>query len=374
MDLQLAALAAARAGPTRGVETEGRLTIRRERYHASVSLKRLQLLVDDLVGGLLYRHTFEGDEVADFPSYAKADKVLAAARGGDGTGLVGSVGARADDGRVAHAARHLALQATSRSAGGDVAPAIERDYSRGAVAARVAGFVIKRNRLGYTLRRRRCPGGTRRNGLAFFRQLLHQRLPAGFGEKETWIDLLQAVARAEGFGAGANHHHVRRLLHHRACQAYGMTCVGDAGHRAGFEIGAVHDGRVQFVLSFRGEDRAMAGVEERIVFENIQHCLNRIESRAAAVQHLCARFSGRGEAGAIGRVALGAECHPLNDSRAAMHHDGPFVGGRLLGGRECREREDAGDPITNAFHWQSLPRNSTAITLYHFFGIVNSAP
>jgi hypothetical protein len=47
----------------------------------------------------------------------------------------------------------------------------------------------------------------------------------------------------------ARHHHIGRLLHHRARQADGMPRVRHAGHRAGLQIRSVHDGGVQLVLS-----------------------------------------------------------------------------------------------------------------------------
>ena len=57
----------------------------------------------------------------------------------------------------------------------------------------------------------------------------------------------------------------------------GMTCAREPRDRAGLERGAIHDGGVEFVLAVGGEDGALAGVEERIVFEDLDGGLDGVE-------------------------------------------------------------------------------------------------
>ena len=180
-------------------------------------------------------------------------------------------------------------------------------------------------RHGQTRWRRRRARRTRRHGTTLLLQLLHQRLPARFGEKEAGVHLLQAYPRAKDVGPRANQHHVRRLLHHRPRQADGMPCARHPGHRPGLQIRAVHDGRVQLVFALGRENRAPASVEERIVFENLNRSLDRIQRRAAPLQHLGSGSLGLGQRGAISRVARGAQRAPRNHSSASVHHDAPVV-------------------------------------------------
>jgi hypothetical protein len=104
-----------------------------------------------------------------------------------------------------------------------------------------------------------------------------------------------------------------------------MPRTRNAGHRAGFQIGAIHDRRVQFVLPLRRKHSPAPRVEQRIVFENVQHRFNGIERRAAPVEHLRARFRCRCQPGTVIRIALRPQRRPLNNARAAMHHDGPTM-------------------------------------------------
>ncbi len=158
-----------------------------------------------------------------------------------------------------------------------------------------------------------------------------------------------------------------------------MAGAGDPGDRAGLEVGAVHDGGVEFVFAFGRKDRAAPRVEQRIVFENVDGGLDGIERRAAAVKHFSSGFSSLGQRGAIGRVALGPQRRALNDARAAVHHDGPVAGcraGRLrsLGDGQCGQCNDSGKHTTNLSHAETLSGAILRRSLRHFLGIINSTP
>src|SRR5580658_4707281 len=185
--------------------------------------------MDDLIGRLLDRHALERNEIADLPRHSKANEVLPAPRSRNSTRLIRSVCTRANDRRITHAPRHLALQPTRRRSGGDVALAVLCNDACCTVTVRVTRFIIESNRHSRSRRWRAC--GTRRNWLALFLQLLHERLPTSLREEETGVDLLQAVTRAKGIGSRTDHHHVGRLLHDGACERDGMSRVSDASHR-----------------------------------------------------------------------------------------------------------------------------------------------
>jgi hypothetical protein len=84
-----------------------------------------------------------------------------------------------------------------------------------------------------------------------------------------------------------------------------MPRARHVAHSAGLHVRAVHDGRVQLVLTIRGKIRAPSRVEERIVFQNANRGLDRIERRAAPVQHLRAGLRGLGKRGAIRASVVG---------------------------------------------------------------------
>jgi len=57
------------------------------------------------------------------------------------------------------------------------------------------------------------------------------------------------------------------MLHNGARELDGILHVREAAHRSGSARRAVHDGRVELVLSVMREHGAAAGVEQRIVLE-----------------------------------------------------------------------------------------------------------
>jgi hypothetical protein len=104
-----------------------------------------------------------------------------------------------------------------------------------------------------------------------------------------------------------------------------MTGGLDAGHGAGLERLAVHDGGVHLVLALGREDRAAAGVEERIVLEHMHGGLDGVHGRATRVQHLGSGLGRLVEPGAIGGIGLRSELGAVNHPRPAMHHQRPRV-------------------------------------------------
>ena len=113
-----------------------------------------------------------------------------------------------------------------------------------------------------------------------------------------------------------------------------MPRTRDAGNRTSAQRGAVHDGGVHFISAFAGKDRALARIEEWIVFQNVNGGFHGVECRAALVQHLGACL-GRGlQAGAIALVALGAQLRALDNARASVNDESPVMRGLLrVGGK-----------------------------------------
>ena len=68
-----------------------------------------------------------------------------------------------------------------------------------------------------------------------------------------------------------------------------MPGARDAGDRSGTERAAVHDRGVELVAAFRGEHRATAGVEHRIVFHEHDRRFDGIKRRAPFPQNADAR-------------------------------------------------------------------------------------
>ena len=117
----------------------------------------------------------------------------------------------------------------------------------------------------------------------------------------------------------------------RTCRVFSMTAraaeIGfldhsDVGHRAGLHCLAVHDRGVEFVLAFVGEDRALAGVEQGVVFHHANGRFHGIEARSVPLQLLIAGpgrcLQGRGDS------LFKLRCHLLAIflvGRAAMNDD-----------------------------------------------------
>ena len=87
---------------------------------------------------------------------------------------------------------------------------------------------------------------------------------------------------SEAFRAFRDQHHMRALFEHRACGADGILNAPQAGNRAGAKSSGFHDDGVALDMPIKREVRAVAGVENRIVFENHDGGLDSVK-RVAAV-------------------------------------------------------------------------------------------
>ena len=174
------------------------------------------------------------------------------------------VGPGADDRRVADPAKLLVRRPAGGSAGREVAGLVERDCADGAVLVLVA----------------------HRHGPCAF--IFLQRLPALVGVEIFLVDKRDAHLFRERLRALAREHDVRRFLHHHPREADRIANVLHARDRPGFERFAVHDRGVELVRALMGEDRAFAGVEQRVVLQHMDRRLDRVEARAAFLQHLVA--------------------------------------------------------------------------------------
>src|SRR6218665_3639347 len=88
-------------------------------------------------------------------------------------------------------------------------------------------------------------------------------------EKKKGSTISRPRSRAKASGPRAGHQHVGAVFEHGARGAHRVAHVAHAGNGAGRERGAVHHGRVELVRFFVREHRAIAGIEERAVFEHL---------------------------------------------------------------------------------------------------------
>ena len=156
-------------------------------------------------------------------------------------------------------------------------------------------------------RRRRRTRGARRNGRAVLFELTDKLLPAALGEKEGGQYLFEMHVCGKVIGAGADQHDVGRLLHDRAGERDGMARALHIGNRAGPHRFAIHDRRIKLVGAIRCENRATAGVEQRIIFEQLDGAFDSIERRTTLIEHVGSGGERFLEAGPI--VSLGFERH-----------------------------------------------------------------
>ena len=97
---------------------------------------------------------------------------------------------------------------------------------------------------------------------------------------------------SEAFRAFRDQHHMRALFEHRARGADGILNAPQAGNRAGAESGRFHDDGVALDMPVEREVRAVAGVENRIVFENHDGGLDRVKRVPAVFEDAPAGIKG----------------------------------------------------------------------------------
>jgi len=168
-------------------------------------------VINHLVDCILQAHVLVLDQCTDGAGHGEADEVLAGARSGDAAGLIGGVGAGADDWRIADAAEAFTGETTRCCAGSDVACTIADDDTGCSPLVRVGSFKLRDGvggRWG-----RAC--GPRRDGEALLLEIADEALPALFGEEVGGVNLLQADTGGELVGSGAAEHYELRLFHYR---------------------------------------------------------------------------------------------------------------------------------------------------------------
>ena len=115
-----------------------------------------------------------------------------------------------------------------------------------------------------------------------------------------------------------------------------MAHRGDAGDRAGREIFAGHDRRIEIGAAIVGQHRAAACVEERVVLQEPHRGGHRIQAAAARLEHGVAGVERRFEPLAIGCAAIRAQLIAGDHAGAAVDCDREATGRRrLLRRRGC---------------------------------------
>ena len=122
--------------------------------------------------------------------------------------------------------------------------------------------------------------------------------------------------------ARAGEQDVGRVVHDGAGSQDGVAGPADAGHGAGAQRGAVHDGRVHLVHAGRGEDGAVAGVEQRVVLQRHDAGGDRVQRRAAGRQDAVAGQQGGSQALVVGLGVGQAQVLGADGAGAAVQREG----------------------------------------------------
>src|SRR5260370_2045197 len=184
---------------------------------------------------------------------------FAVAGAGSAAGLRVGKAAAADQRRIANASGKLAAGAASGGGGEAASVGISGRGANGSllVAAVMLGGVFV--------------------GLA-----LHPGFLLGFADQFLGLAWLEALFCWERFGAFGDQPHVRATLQDSARELNGILDAVQIGRRAGAQRGAVHDDGVTFDVPVEIEVRAVAGVEDGIVFEDHNGGFDGVESGAAS--------------------------------------------------------------------------------------------
>jgi len=185
---------------------------------------------------------------------------FAVSRGRNRAGLGIGIAAAADQRGIADASGQLAAGAAGGRCSVQTALFIEGDRADGALF--VAPMML---------------GGVR---------ILPAALP-GFvfrrGDEIHGITEGNALIKGELLRALANQHHVRAFFQHGASRLDRILDPAKSGDGAGTECGSVHHNGVAFHVAIQIQMRSIAGIEDRIVFENSNGGFERVE-RVASVQ------------------------------------------------------------------------------------------
>jgi len=211
---------------------------------------------------------------------------FAVAGGGDAAGFGVGIATAANERRIADAAGEFAAGTAGGSGGKEAAVYIQRDSPNGAllVAPVMAG------------------------GVGIFAATKPSF--ALSGRDEVWrIAKGDAVLRSKALGAFGDQHHVRAFFENGAGQADGILDAVQTSDGTGAKSGRVHHDRIAFDLTVEIEMRAIAGVEDGIVFKNDDGGFNGVEGVAASGEDVPADLQGAaapslaGFDGVIGNVS-----------------------------------------------------------------------
>jgi len=183
---------------------------------------------------------------------------FAIAGGGNGAGFGVGVAAGADKRRIADTTGKLAARSAAGSGGEKTALVIESDGADGAVF--MAAMVL---------------GGVR---------VLAAKLPSfALGGRDERFGSAKgnALRMSEALGALGDEHHVGAFFEDDASGLNGISDAAETGDRAGAESGGVHHDGVALDVAIEIEVRAVAGVEDGIVFEDGDGGLDGVESVAS---------------------------------------------------------------------------------------------
>jgi hypothetical protein len=169
------------------------------------------------------------------------------------------IAAAADQRRIANAAGKLAASPAGGSGGEEASIGVNGDGADGSllVAAMMLGGVLVR--------------------LAF-----HPRFLLGFADQFLRFAKLDALFFRESFRAFGDQHHVRAVFQDSARELNGILDAVQIRRRSGAQRGAVHYDGVTFDVAVQIEVRAVAGVEDGIVFEHHNGGFDGVERRAAS--------------------------------------------------------------------------------------------
>ena len=108
------------------------------------------------------------------------------------------------------------------------------------------------------------------------------------------------MIEGELLGALRDEHHVGRFFEDGARGLDGIFDAAEAGDRTGFECGGVHDDGVALDVAIEIEVRAVAGVEDGIVFEDGDGGFDGVEGVAAVEENVVASMKSAKATGLAG--------------------------------------------------------------------------
>jgi hypothetical protein len=146
-------------------------------------------------------------------------------------------------------------------------------------------------------------------------------LAACVGREEGRLHHLQPMLARKGLRARAGQQHMGAVFEHRARGTHRAADVAHAGYGAGGERGAVHHGGVELVGFVVREHRAVAGVEERALLEQLHSEAGGVERAGALQQHRLRGGHDAAERVVVGLRLLGAGRGGADGAGAAVDGD-----------------------------------------------------